>query len=178
MRSPFTTGRWRRRNRRHLHRRAAGKCPQAVFTAQPQNQTALAGSNVTLSVTAAGLALSYQWFYNGTNLISGATNSTLSLSRAALSQSGTYSVLASNFAGAVYSQPAMLTVAPILGIVMPLELSGTPGSSWRIDYTDDLGLTDNWTVLATVTLTNTFQVYRDASALTRPYRFYRTVPLP
>jgi hypothetical protein len=60
---------------------------------------------------------------------------------------------------------------------MPITLSGTLGSSWRIDYVNDLG-TSNWATLATMTLTNLSQVYLDTSALSQPQRFYRVVPLP
>ena len=76
------------------------------------------------------------------------------------------------------SELVVLEVTPVLGIVMPIKLSGAVGSSWRIDYVNDLGPTNNWRVLATVTLTNSSQVYFDSSALTRRYRFYRLVPLP
>ncbi len=157
---------------------AAGKCLEAAFTTQPQSQTALVGSNVTFVVTASGPALSYQWLFNVTNVLAGATNSTLSLTNVGSSQSGNYSVVASNSAGAVFSQPAALTVAPIRGIVMPITLSGDVGSSWRIDYVNDLGPTNVWVPLATVTLTNTSQIYSDASALSQAQRFYRLVPLP
>jgi hypothetical protein len=157
---------------------AGGKCQQASITLPPQSQTVLVGSNVTFVVTAAGPALSYQWFFNGTNALAGATNCLLSLTNLTLSQSGSYSVVASNSAGAVFSPAAMLTVAPIQGIVMPITLSGAIGSSWRIDYVNDLGPTNNWATLATVTLTNLSQVYLDTSALSQPHRFYRVVPLP
>ena len=156
---------------------AGGKCQQATITSPPQSQTVLVGSNVTFVVTAAGPAVSYQWFFNGTNALAGATNSMLSLTDITLSQSGSYSVVASNSAGAVFSTAAMLTVAPIQGIVMPITLTGAIGSSWRIDYINDFG-TSNWATLATVTLTNDTQVYLDTSALSQPQRFYRVVPLP
>jgi LmbE family N-acetylglucosaminyl deacetylase len=156
---------------------AGGKCQEATITAPPQSQTVLVGSNATFVVTVAGPALSYQWFFNGTNALAGAINSTLSLTNLTLSQSGSYSVVASNYVGAVFSPAATLTVAPIQGIVMPITLSGTIGSSWRIDYVNDLG-TSNWATLTMVTLTNPSQVYLDTSALSQPQRFYRVVPLP
>jgi hypothetical protein len=156
---------------------AGGKCQVATITAPPQNQTALVGSSVSFTVSAAGPSLSYQWFFNGTNALAEATNSMLLLTNIILSQSGSYSVVVSNSAGAVFSTAAALTVNPIQGIVMPITLSGTIGSSWRIDYVNDLG-TSNWATLATVTLTNLSQVYLDTSALSQPQRFYRVVPLP
>jgi LmbE family N-acetylglucosaminyl deacetylase len=156
---------------------AGGKCQEATITAPPQSQTVLVGSNATFVVTVAGPALSYQWFFNGTNALASATNSTLSMTNLTLSQSGSYSVVASNYVGAVFSPAATLTVAPIQGIVMPITLSGSVGSSWRIDYINDLG-TNNWATLTMVTLTNLSQVYLDTSALSQPQRFYRVVPLP
>jgi len=122
--------------------------------------------------------LSYQWVFNGTNVLAGATDRTLSLASLTLFQSGQYSLIASNLAGAVFSQPATLTVAPIRGIVMPITLPGDIGSSWRIDYVNDLGSTNKWVTLATVTLTNTSQTYSDTTALGQSHRFYRVVQLP
>ena len=61
---------------------------------------------------------------------------------------------------------------------MPIKLAGDVGSSWRIDYVNDLGPTNNWTTLAIVTLTNTSQVYFDTTALGQVHRFYSVVPLP
>ena len=103
---------------------AAGKCLEAAFTTQPESQTVLIGSNVTFTATPRGPALSYQWVFNGTNVLAGATDRTLSLASLTLFQSGQYSLIASNLAGAVFSQPATLTVAPIRGIVMPITLPG------------------------------------------------------
>src|ERR1035438_7520122 len=72
---------------------AGGKCQEAAVLASPQSQTVLVGSNVTLTVTAVGPALSYQWFFNGTNALAGATDSMLSLTNLSLFQSGSYTVV-------------------------------------------------------------------------------------
>jgi autotransporter-associated beta strand protein len=156
----------------------AGKCREAAVTVQPQSQTVTAGSSVLFAAQAFGPVLRYQWLHNGTNVLAGGTNSTLWLTSLTPSQSGNYSIIASNFAGVVLSEPVSLEVTPLLGIIMPINLSGALGSSWRIDYVNDLGPTNNWTTLATVTLTNITQVYSDSSALTQSHRFYRVVPLP
>ena len=157
---------------------AAGKCRVAAVTVRPQNQTASAGSSVSFAANALGPVRSYQWVFNQTNVLAGATNSALSLTNLKLSQSGDYSVIASNLAGVVLSDSVSLQVTPILGILMPITLAGAPGSSWRIDYVNDLAPTNNWTMLATVTLTNASQVYLDTTAVTQAHRFYRAVPLP
>jgi hypothetical protein len=157
---------------------AAGKCREAAVTIQPQSQTVLAGSSVVFTAQAFGPVLGYQWLHNGTNVLAGATKNTLLLTELTPSQSGNYSVIASNFDGVVLSESVLLEVTPILGIVMPIALSGALGSSWRIDYVNDLGPTNDWATLDIVTLTNTSQVYLDYSALNQPHRFYCVVPLP
>jgi len=79
-----------------------------VFTTQPASQTVNAGANVTL--TAAAGATSYQWQFNGTN-ISGATNSTLTLSNIGTTQRGSYTLVASNPYGSTASNAASVAVA-------------------------------------------------------------------
>mgnify|MGYP003342195808 CR=1 FL=1 len=79
------------------------------ITAQPVGQTVVAGSTATFSVTATGTApLSYQWFYNGTNLLAGATNTVLALANVQTNQAGSYTVVVTNAYGSVTSAPASL----------------------------------------------------------------------
>ena len=64
-------------------------------------------------------------------------------------------------------------------MVPAITLTGAIGSSVRIDYINQFGPIDAWvTNLATVTLTNTSQLYFDTSAIGQPVRLYRTVLLP
>src|SRR5262249_36798795 len=82
----------------------------ASITSQPAGQTVGNGTNVTLSVTAAGNApLHYQWQKGGSGLTD-ATNSSLTLFNVQTTDSGTYSVLVSNLYGSVTSSNALLTV--------------------------------------------------------------------
>jgi alpha-tubulin suppressor-like RCC1 family protein len=76
---------------------------------QPADVSTYLGKNVTLSVTAEGYGLNYQWQLYGVDL-TGATNRTLVLTNAQVAQSGTYSVVVSNFLGIVHSRPAQLSV--------------------------------------------------------------------
>ncbi|MDB6123182.1 MAG: Conserved repeat domain protein [Pedosphaera sp.] len=101
----------------------------AQITTQPQDQNAIAGTNVTISVTAMGTApLSYQWRFNGTN-IAGALSSDLVLSNVQLSHAGSYSVTVSNAFNFTTSSNAILTVfAPPLMIVQPQSLTVSAGS--------------------------------------------------
>lgn len=82
-----------------------------AINTQPQSQTVSAGSSVTLSVTAAGIApLRYQWRFNSTNNITGATNSTYTINSVSPTNAGTFSVVVTNTQGALTSSPAVLTV--------------------------------------------------------------------
>jgi hexosaminidase len=80
-----------------------------VITAQPTNQTVPCGGSVTVSVSAQGPSLKYQWKF-GTSLIAGATNSILPLNYVSVASSGNYQVVISNSTGSVTSQAAALTV--------------------------------------------------------------------
>lgn len=81
-----------------------------AIATQPQSQTVTAGSSVTLSVVATGTpAPTYQWRKNGV-LVSGATGATLALPNVQVSDSGNYTVVVTNLAGLVTSNPASLTV--------------------------------------------------------------------
>ena len=81
-----------------------------TITTQPQSQTVTAGANVQFSVTASGKpAPTYQWYFNGT-AISGATNSSFSLTSTQLTNAGDYTVTVSNASGSVTSSKATLTV--------------------------------------------------------------------
>lgn len=81
-----------------------------------------------------------------------------------------YRVWQANAPGVV---PAV-DVTPATGIL----LAGAPGSQVRVDYINQFGPTNAWVTLATVTLTNTSQVYVDATMFRQPVRHYRLVPLP
>ena len=82
-----------------------------TITVQPTNQTALQGSNVTFSVTATGTApLNYQWRFNTTNLLVGATNSSLIMTNVQSANAGNYSVVVTNVVGSATSSNAVLTV--------------------------------------------------------------------
>jgi hypothetical protein len=77
---------------------------------QPQSQSVTVGGSVQFSVTASGRpAVTYQWNFNGTP-ISGATNSSYSLSNAQSGNAGSYAVVVSNVMGSATSNQATLTV--------------------------------------------------------------------
>jgi len=120
--------------------------PPAIAV-QPTDQAVPVTTNVTMSVVATGTTpLRYQWQLNGTNLanagnLSGATTNVLKISSAQLTNSGGYSVIVTNFGGAVTSSIANLIVASSPVIV-----------SQPTNLTTFTGATANFTVTATGTV--------------------------
>jgi len=77
-------------------------------------------------------------------------------------------------------QTAPVTMQPYcqMTLVPAITLSGQIDHSIRVDYINQIGPTDAWVTLDTVTLTNTSQLYFDVSAPGQPARLYRVFPLP
>jgi pectin methylesterase-like acyl-CoA thioesterase len=110
-----------------------------LITSQPQpaSLTVQAGSNVVLSVGAAGNGLSYQWQNNG-QPVSGnpsATSPTLLLTNVQHSDEGSYTAVISNAGGSVTSNPATVKVsdtpvAPLPSITaQPANTMATVGNA-------------------------------------------------
>ena len=83
--------------------------PAPVITVQPLGQTINEGRSAVLAVTATGTALSYQW-WRGNQPVNGATSRILSFAEVQGLDAGSYSIVISNGAGSVTSDPAQLTV--------------------------------------------------------------------
>ncbi len=116
------------------------------ITSQPQSLTNLSGTDASFSVGVTGTyPLSYQWSFNGTNLLS-ATNSTLTLPAVQTNNAGSYSVIVTNFDGAATSTVATLTVW-----VLP-SVTTSPQSQTNL-----VGATPNFTVGATGTQPLSYQ---------------------
>lgn len=82
-----------------------------VITTQPTNQVALTNANVTFVAAATGTApLTYQWWFNQTNLVSGATNATLNLINIHATNQGAYNLIVANAGGFATSDVAILTI--------------------------------------------------------------------
>ncbi len=143
------------------------------ITTQPQNQSVVAGGNVTFSVRATGSpAPTFQWTRNGAN-IAGAVGADLTLTNVPAASAGTYAVVVTNSAGSVTSNSVTLTVttpapggtAPAI-VSHPLAVTAAAGGTaaltvvatgspeptyqWRKDGVSIAGATD-----ATLRLTNT-----------------------
>ena len=98
-------------------------------TAHPTNKTAIAQNAASFSGAATGPNLTYQWRFNGENLI-GQTNTTLTIPNAQPSHAGQYQFLVFNPAGSAASSNATLTVlvaANILQQPTNLTLRATNG---------------------------------------------------
>jgi uncharacterized repeat protein (TIGR03803 family) len=113
-----------------------------VVSQQPTNQSVLPGGFTSFSVSAVGdTPYSYRWLFNGTNLVnginfSGVTTSNLTISNAAASMAGGYSVLVSNTLGSTTSTAAVLTVIPVTppGITLSTVVSFPGGISGKSLY--------------------------------------------
>ncbi len=93
------------------------------ITSQPTNQLVVLNNNATFAVGANGDApLSYQWRFNDTNDISGATNFSLTITNAQLTDVGGYSVVVANTYGTVTSLVATLTIG------VPPSITTNPAS--------------------------------------------------
>ncbi|MEO8110252.1 MAG: immunoglobulin domain-containing protein, partial [Ginsengibacter sp.] len=86
--------------------------PAPVITVQPVSQIICPNmsNSVSLSVTATGASLTYQWRKNGVD-ISGATSSTYTISNVITASAGTYTVIVSNTAGSISSDLAYLNIS-------------------------------------------------------------------
>jgi hypothetical protein len=135
------------------------------LTTPPQSQSVTQGYSATFSVAATGTPLLYyQWRFNGTNNVSGATGSVYTRPSVQASDAGKYSVLVTNAYGVTNSQEATLSVlVPADIVVSPTDVetglgldatfnavaTGTPplGYQWRFNGTNIAGATTNtWTV--------------------------------
>ncbi len=133
---------------------------QVQILQQPTNQVINGvGSNVTFTVSAIGTGtLRYQWLFNGTNIVNNptATNSSLTVTNAQLTNNGNYSVVVTDDLSSLTStnasllvklrptitqQPVSLTVAVGSTVTFNISATGTfpLGYRWRkgIGYLPD-----------------------------------------
>jgi hypothetical protein len=80
-----------------------------VVSLQPVGGTVVESNSFSFVVAAIGTAPSYQWF-KGTTLLPNATNATLTLNPITVPDAGSYTVVLTNSAGHVTSDPAVLQV--------------------------------------------------------------------
>lgn len=112
----------------------------AAITGQPTDKSAVAGSNISLSVTATGDDVLYQWKKNGTN-VAGATSATLELNNVQVTDGGSYTVEVRNACTTLVSNAATVTVlAPGAGAVLSLSPSTVDFGPVRVSVQKELTL--------------------------------------
>ncbi|HEY3863167.1 MAG TPA: choice-of-anchor tandem repeat GloVer-containing protein [Verrucomicrobiae bacterium] len=89
----------------------------------PQNQKWVKGGTARFSVTASGSQpLSYQWQFDGTNVVSdipGETNTTLTVGPEQLANAGLYTVLVTNAFGAASASAVLNVTPPVIAFTTP-----------------------------------------------------------
>ncbi len=118
----------------------------------------MAGDNVALSVQDGSIGPAYQWVFNGTNAIAGATNSVLQLTNVQPAQSGAYAVIVTNDYGAVTSAPAILElmargttpVASCTEVALRAAMAGPGPVTFACDGT--ITLTNTLTISSNIVL--------------------------
>src|SRR5262249_8443662 len=102
-----------------------------TIAAQPQDEVVPLGETPRLKVVPSGCGMvSYQWFFNQTNLLSGETDSTLVLTNITAGQAGTYRVAVSNPYGSITSAPIQISVvAPPVILTDPSSVIATNGNN-------------------------------------------------
>jgi hypothetical protein len=145
---------------------------------QPQDQAAVVGNPVSLTVQAAGAApLSFQW-YSGTTPIANATNTSYIITNTTTAHAGSYSVVVSNSFGSVTSRVAQLTVAFLdIKAYAGITILGVPGKTYRIEATAANG-PPNWQTLTNLVLPASPHVWIDYDSPTVGQRLYRAAELP
>ncbi|MGH7971286.1 MAG: immunoglobulin domain-containing protein, partial [Limisphaerales bacterium] len=133
----------------------------ATILSGPTNQLATNGDTVFLTVAAQGTApLSYQWYFNETNLLDNATDSTLILSNVTPAQAGTYGVVVSNGYGTA-SSAGTLTVI-VLPTIACVDRTVELGTAWEFDVPTVTGSNTTLTLLGTTTNQACGQTYTAA----------------
>jgi hypothetical protein len=116
-----------------------------LILSQPQSVTIQSGSTAVFTADVRGEEpLSYQWFFNCSQPISGATGPTLTIPEVTVVNHGSYCVAISNSFGGVISQPAqlrILTQPKVLTVTRSGELftfsfTTLPGMLYSVYYTD------------------------------------------
>lgn len=86
-----------------------------AITAQPQGKTVEETKALTLTVTASGSNLTYQW-QKGDADIAGATSATLTIDRVSMSDAGSYRCVVTGGCGSATSEAAVVVVTPTTSV--------------------------------------------------------------
>jgi hypothetical protein len=126
-----------------------------VITSQPVSQTNPVGTTATFSVAASGTApLSYNWYFNNTNLVQAGTSPSLTINNVSANKAGAYRVIVTNLYAGATSSVATLTV------VLPPVIATQPASSTNLE-----GTPATFSVVASGTAPLTYSWYFNATNL-------------
>jgi uncharacterized repeat protein (TIGR03803 family) len=147
---------------------------------QPLSQSVMIGSSASFSVSVNGTPpFSYQWRFNGTNLLN-ATNALYAIQAVAATNTGKYSVVVTNLAGSATSSNALLTVIvpPTVGLQFLagyplLNLEGMLSSNFVVQYSTNLAGTNWMNLLSLTNLPSSPYQFLDSGGVSQPSRFYR-----
>ena len=160
------------------------------YSQQPQDlPVGLTASSATFGVAAVGtLPLSYQWLFNVTNRIAGATDFVLTLTNVQATDAGQYSVVIRNPVGTQVSASALLSVDSPRNVAPPtntfdrtkgIGIKGTPGTAYQIESTPSLLAPIYWSPVTVITLPNSDCFWVPGTApVTSGSVFYRARRLP
>jgi hypothetical protein len=151
-----------------------------VITQAPATQTVPPGASVTLSALASGIpSPDYTWLFCD-GAVCGATNTSLSITNFQAVNEGTYSVVASNFAGTVVSTAATLLLDSPLRLDSfktisngcTMRIVGQRSTAFIVQYSTNLV---EWNSLATNTPPTGIWDFVTTNAAACPYCFYRVL---
>jgi hypothetical protein len=156
--------------------------PPAI-TQHPQSLTTNLGSDVVFSVSATGTApLFYQWRFNDSP-VDNANSSSYTRTNVQASDAGVFSVLVTNLAGSITSDPAVLSfpgenppnidsITLLSGMNIQLQFNGGPGN-FDLEVSPNLS---TFTQLTTLNATGAVFQYIDSETnlASRFYRLKRT----
>jgi sugar lactone lactonase YvrE len=117
-----------------------------TIVSQPESQSAIAGSSLTLAVTAVGDDLKYQWFKNGV-LLAGSSTRTLDLANLQASSAGDYYGEVFNRAGVTRTATAVIAVsyaAPTISS-SPVSVNAKLGATATFSVSAHGALSYQWT---------------------------------
>jgi hypothetical protein len=135
-------------------------------------------------------AMSYQWQFNGTNLVddarvTGSQSSLLSIENARMSDAGNYRIIITNFGGTNVSSTSLVVIAqpPTLQSAAANQASGTfiidwkapPGQLCQVQYQTNLSESAWINLGLEVNVTN--GTVRATDSVASSQRFYRLVVL-
>lgn len=105
-----------------------------IITQQPQGISTCEGQNYTLSVTALGDSINYQWQLEGID-IPGATSNTYTLTNIQYSQTGNYTCYLTTRCGSIMTQQAKVSVNRVPVITQqPSDVNACEGDFVSLDF--------------------------------------------